>query len=70
LVVAVGGSDEYVGEAVVVDLVLDNFSMYEAVDGCFCSRARSAGVCLSLSLAFGSAPALMRALMISSDAPF
>jgi hypothetical protein len=43
--------------------------MYEAVDGCF-SRAISAGVFSLTSLAFGSAPASMRALMISSGAPF
>jgi hypothetical protein len=45
-------------------------SMNEAVAGCLNSRAISAGVFPSSSLAFGSAPASMRALMISSGAPF
>jgi hypothetical protein len=43
--------------------------MYEAVDMCLLSRAKSAGVLPSTVLAFGSAPASMRALMISSGAP-
>jgi hypothetical protein len=44
-------------------------SMYEAVDMCLLSRAKSAGVLPSTVLAIGSAPASMRALMISSGAP-
>jgi hypothetical protein len=39
-------------------------SINEAVARCFSSRAISAGVLPSSSLAFGSAPASMRALMI------
>jgi hypothetical protein len=47
-----------------------NCSMYEAVAGYSYSRARSAGVSPTSFLAFGSAPASMRALMISSGAPY
>jgi hypothetical protein len=43
-----------------------NCSINAAVSGCLLSRAKSAGVFPSLSFAFGSAPASMRALMISS----
>jgi hypothetical protein len=46
-----------------------NCSINEAVAGYF-SRAISAGVLSRISLAFGSAPASMRALMISSGAPY
>jgi hypothetical protein len=45
-------------------------SINEAVAGCFCSRATSVGVFPYLSFTFGSAPASMRALMISAGAPF
>jgi hypothetical protein len=47
-----------------------NCSINVAVAGCSYARATSAGVFPKLSLAFGSAPASMRALMISSGAPF
>jgi hypothetical protein len=47
-----------------------NCSRYEAVEMCLPSRAKSAGVFPSSSLAFGLAPASMRALMISSGASF
>jgi hypothetical protein len=43
--------------------------MYEAVDICLFSRARSNGVFPSLFSTFGSAPASISALMISSGAP-
>jgi hypothetical protein len=43
-------------------------SINARVAGCLYSRARSHGVFPSKSLAFGSAPASMRALMISSGA--
>jgi hypothetical protein len=45
-------------------------SMYEAVDRCLFRRASSTGVFPSSFLAFGSAPASMRALMITSGAPW
>jgi hypothetical protein len=45
-------------------------SINKAVAGCSHARARSAGVFPYISVAFGSAPASMRALMISSGAPF
>jgi hypothetical protein len=58
------------GDLVVAGEEVDNFSMYEAVDGCLFSLAQSAGVFPLILLTFGSAPASMRALMISSGAPF
>jgi hypothetical protein len=45
-------------------------SINEAIAGYLFSRARSADVFPFLSLAFGSAPASMRALIISSGAPY
>jgi hypothetical protein len=46
-----------------------NCSIYEAVARCRFLSASSAGVFPYSSLAFGSAPASIRALMISSGAP-
>jgi hypothetical protein len=45
-------------------------SINEAIAGYLFLHAKSAGVFPSLSLAFGSAPASMRALVISSGAPY
>jgi hypothetical protein len=45
-------------------------SINVAIAGCLNSRAVSAGVFPYISFAFGSAPASMRALIISSGAPW